>query len=123
MSDTIPMLIVIENEIDADGWSLIAPYGEHAKTRQVRANGRIVTQRLIQCLDPASADLLIDNENSLFRKLKRAVVGIPVYKLCPPYLESRQSQGGVLRRGEFIALCGRGGCDVRCYRCNKKAKL
>jgi hypothetical protein len=80
MNDTIPILIILENEIDADGWCLVAPFGEHAKARQIRKNGLIETQRLIQCLDNDSADALLANENSLFRKLKRAVVGIPVYK-------------------------------------------
>jgi hypothetical protein len=80
MNESIPILIILENEIDADGWCLVAPFGEHAKTRQIRKNGMIETQRLIQCLDNESADALLDNENSLFRKLKRAIVGIPVYK-------------------------------------------
>jgi hypothetical protein len=72
-----------ENEIDADGWALIAPFGEHPKTRLFRdssAGGAIREQKFIQVLDNASADSMMAKENSFFRTLKRALIGIPVYK-------------------------------------------
>lgn len=71
--------------IDDSGWALIAPFGEHPKTRIYRdqtASGRniIREQKYIQVLDQAAADALIARENSLFRTLKRALIGIPIYK-------------------------------------------
>jgi hypothetical protein len=67
-------------ELDADGWALIAPFGNHAKTRVFRDNGLVKEQKFIQVLDHESADALVNGENSFFRKLKRALIGIPVYK-------------------------------------------
>lgn len=66
--------------IDQDGWALIAPYGEWPKTRVYREGGQIKEQKFLQVLDNDSADALLSKENSLFRRLKRALVGIPVYK-------------------------------------------
>ena len=66
--------------IDNEGWALIAPFGNHPKTRVFTDGGRVKEQKFIQVLDNESADALLDNENSFFRKLKRALVGIPVYK-------------------------------------------
>ena len=73
----------LENDaagIDDDGWALIAPFGNHEKTRIFREGGQVKQQRFIQVLDNESADTLVNGENSFFRKLKRALVGIPVYK-------------------------------------------
>jgi len=67
-------------ELDADGWALIAPFGNHPKTRVYRENGLVKEQKFIQVLDHESADALMNGENSFFRKLKRALIGIPVYK-------------------------------------------
>ena len=67
-------------ELDEDGWALIAPYGEHPKTRVYTEGGRVKEQKFIQVLDNESADQMMAVENSFFRKLKRAVIGIPVYK-------------------------------------------
>ncbi len=66
--------------IDDDGWGLIAPFGEHPKTRLFRENGQIKEQRFIQVLDNDAADAMTAKENSFFGKLKRAIIGIPVYK-------------------------------------------
>src|SRR5579859_6208094 len=66
--------------IDDEGWALIAPFGEHPKTRVFRENGRVREQKYVQVLDHAAADALLAREHSLFRKLKRALVGIPIYK-------------------------------------------
>lgn len=67
--------------IDDDGWALIAPYGRHAKTRLYRDGNQIKEQKFIQVLDNESADTMMASENSFFRSLKRAIVGIPVYRL------------------------------------------
>lgn len=66
--------------LDNEGWALIAPFGDHPKTRLYRENGQLKTQKFIQVLDNQSADALLDGENSFFRKLKRAFVGIPIFK-------------------------------------------
>jgi len=74
--------LVLNNsaELDEDGWALIAPYGEHPKTRVYTEGGQVKEQRYIQVLDNESADQMMAVENSFFRKLKRAWIGIPVYK-------------------------------------------
>jgi hypothetical protein len=81
----IEHLTLLANEavLDEDGWALIAPFGEHPKTRYVKKNGRVQREQFIQVLDPQSADQLLSRENSLFRRIRRAVVGIPVYKGHP----------------------------------------
>jgi len=86
--DTLPMtenLVLLANEavLDEDGWALIAPFGEHPKTRFVKKNGTVQREHFIQVLDHQSADQLLSRENSLFRRIRRAVVGIPVYKGHP----------------------------------------
>jgi len=85
MSDEIQdgaIAIALGNQvaIDDDGWALIAPFGEWPKTRVYREDGVIKEQKFLQVLDNESADALLAKENSFFRKLKRALVGIPVYK-------------------------------------------
>ena len=69
-----------EAAIDDQGWGLIAPFGEWPKTRIYRENGAIKEQKFVQVLDNESVDAMMKTENSFFRTLKRALVGIPVYK-------------------------------------------
>src|SRR5580658_8328268 len=76
-------LLANETVLDEDGWALIAPFGEHPKTRFVKKNGAMQREHFIQVLDHQSADQLLSRENSLFRRIRRAVVGIPVYKGHP----------------------------------------
>jgi hypothetical protein len=80
--DSRPSTLVLENAsaIDDDGWGLIAPFGEHPKTRVFHENGSIKEQRFIQVLDNEAADAMTAKENSFFGRLKRAVIGIPVFK-------------------------------------------
>jgi hypothetical protein len=85
MNETL--IISLDNELDPDGWALIAPFGEHPKSRVAKINGRMVDQRFLQVLDNDSADKLLDKENSLFRMIKRALVGIPVYLGHPDLTE------------------------------------
>jgi hypothetical protein len=66
--------------IDDDGWALIAPFGQHPKIRVYREGRVIKEQRFIQVLDHQSADAMLAKENSFFRTLKRALVGIPIFK-------------------------------------------
>ena len=74
--------IVIANDaaIDDDGWALIAPFGRHPKTRVYQEGGSLKEQKFIQVLDNESADAMLGKENSFFGKLKRALVGIPVFQ-------------------------------------------
>jgi hypothetical protein len=82
MSENLTLL-ANEAVLDEDGWALIAPFGEHPKTRFVKKNGTMQREHFIQVLDHQSADQLLSRENSLFRRIRRAVVGIPVYKGHP----------------------------------------
>jgi len=66
--------------LDDDGWALIAPFGRHPKTRQYVEGGQAREQKFIQVLDNEAADTMVGKENSLFGKLKRALIGIPVFK-------------------------------------------
>ena len=75
-------VVVLGNDqaIDEDGWALIAPFGEWPKTRTYREGGQVKEQEFVQVLDNESADAMMATENGLFRKLRRALVGIPVLK-------------------------------------------
>lgn len=72
-------LILSNARIDTDGWALIAPFGQHPKSRQVMQDGRVVTEHFLQVLDNEIADALVRNENTFFKRLKRAFVGVPVF--------------------------------------------
>jgi hypothetical protein len=88
--------------LDDDGWALIAPFGEHPKTRVVKKNGKLVEEKFIQVLDEQSADQLLSHENSLFRRIRRAVVGIPVYKGHPDLREHSPETVGVAGKSNII---------------------
>ena len=63
-----------------DGWCLIAPFGEWPKTRVYREGGRVREQKFVQVLDDVAAEALLAKEHSLFGRLKRAFIGVPVFK-------------------------------------------
>lgn len=71
---------VQEAVIDSEGWALIAPFGRFPKTRIYQDGNAIKEQKFIQVLDNDSADALMSTENSIFGKLKRALIGIPIFK-------------------------------------------
>jgi len=77
-----PPCLCVNNSLAVaeDGWCLIAPFGEWPKTRVYREGGRVKEQRFLQVLDDAAAEALLAKENSLFGRLKRAFIGVPVYK-------------------------------------------
>ena len=112
MDETQHQFLIIGNELDSDGWALIAPYGEWPKSRVARVNGIPTEQKFLQVLDNAGADKLMDKESGLFRSLKRALVGIPFYLGHPDLAEhspetlaaaGRKQDAGVvdkLRKGE-----------------------
>jgi hypothetical protein len=66
--------------IDAEGWALVAPFGRFPKTRVYKDGGAIKEQKFIQVLDNESADALLARENSLFSKVKRALIGLTIWK-------------------------------------------
>jgi hypothetical protein len=74
---------VLENSavgIDSDGWALICPFGSFPKTRIFRDGNGIKEQKFIQVLNNEAADAILAQENSLFGKIKRAIIGLPIYK-------------------------------------------
>jgi len=95
---------ILNNEaaLDDDGWALIAPFGEHPKTRVVKKNGAMHREHFIQVLDHQSADQLLSRENSLFRRIRRAVVGIPVYKGHPDLGDYAPESAGAGAKKEII---------------------
>ena len=78
---TFPALENADAAIDDDGWCLIAPFGRWPKTYQYAEDGVAKVKKFIQALDNESADALVGKENSFFGRLKRALIGVPVYKL------------------------------------------
>jgi hypothetical protein len=81
---TPTLLLTNAASLDSDGWALIAPFGEHPKTRAVRAaNGQIQQEHFLQVLDNEAADAILASENSMFRRIKRALVGLTAYKGHP----------------------------------------
>jgi hypothetical protein len=95
-----------EGILDGEGWALIAPYGEHPKTRYIRKNGAVRREEFIQVLDEQAADELLRRENSLIRRIRRAVVGIPVYKGHPD-LGDYAPESGKGGRKEIIGAIDR----------------
>lgn len=66
--------------LDDDGWALIAPFGRWPKTRRYTEDGQVKEQHFIQVLDNEAADAMTAKENSFFGRIKRALIGVPVYK-------------------------------------------
>jgi len=92
-------IIGLTNElaIDADGWALI-PYGDYrhsgrdgrkteaeaAKAREAAlANGSQPIRAVIQRFTKEDAHEIVDNFKSAWARIKRAIVGLPIYKGHP----------------------------------------
>jgi len=105
----IEHVTILSNDaaLDEEGWALIAPFGEHPKTRFVKKNGTVRRENFIQVLDQQSADLLLARENSLFRRIRRAVVGIPVYKGHPDLGDFAPETAGGGEKKEIIGAIDR----------------
>ncbi len=93
-----PEDMVLDNALglDAEGWALIAPYGEHRKDRLVLRDGRIVRETYIQQVDEAVVDELLANENGsgILGRIKRAIIKRPVFKGHPDLKQhSRETVG------------------------------
>jgi hypothetical protein len=102
MNSEIDLILDNAAALDEDGWALIAPFGEHPKTRVVKKNGALREEKFIQVLDNESADQLLSRENSVFRRLRRALVGIPVYKGHPDLRDYEAGTAGRAERKEII---------------------
>lgn len=107
MNAEIDLILDNAAELDEDGWALIAPFGEHPKTRLVKHNGTLREEKFIQVLDNESADQLLSKENSLFRRLRRAWVGIPVYRGHPDLRDYEPATTGTAERKEIIGTIDR----------------
>jgi hypothetical protein len=110
MNTICPVALLLGNEaatLDDSGWALIAPFGEHPKSRIVKKNGRLAEEKFIQVLDNESADQLLSRENSLFRRIRRAMVGIPVYKGHPDLRDYAPETAGSSVKKEIIGTIDR----------------
>ena len=80
-------VLALENEefaFSEDGWVKLSPYGDLPKTRMVKTSaGGYEVQRFIQRLDRAAAEAMVKRFNSFRGKLKRFIVGVPIYKRHP----------------------------------------
>lgn len=85
--DRLLALVPIDNEmsIGEDGWVRIAPYGDSLKVRTIKdpATGALINQQFTQRLTMANATELAAKANSLWGKIKRFRVGIPIYRGHP----------------------------------------
>lgn len=79
LANAVELVFANDASLDADGWCLIAPFGEWPKTRRYLEGRQLKEQDFIQVMDNAAADALLDKENSFFGRLKRALIGIPVF--------------------------------------------
>jgi hypothetical protein len=80
-------VVALENELalDNDGWALLAPFGEHRKTRTVERDGQVLQETFVQIFDEAAVDTVLANEqgDGLFARIKRALIKRPIYNGHP----------------------------------------
>ena len=80
-------VIALDNELalDNDGWALLAPFGEHRKSRTVQRNNQLVTESFVQVFDQEAVDAILANEvgTGLFARIKRALIKRPIYNGHP----------------------------------------
>jgi Mu-like prophage I protein len=78
-------IVGLDNEfsLGADGWVKIAPYGDSIKERTVRKGLSLKQETFVQRLDKAAAEAMVQKFNSAWSKLKRFVVGVPIFKRHP----------------------------------------
>jgi hypothetical protein len=102
------MNLILDNttrlSLDAEGWALLAPFGEHRKTRRVRVDGVSRDEHFIQVLDNAAAAELVKSEGSLFGRLRRAFVGVPVFKRHPDLVDHSPDVIGAREQGAKIPI-------------------
>lgn len=86
-ADDLTGFVSLENEIalDNDGWALLAPLGEHRKTRSVQKGTAVVEEHYVQIVDDAAIDAVLANESGsgLTGFLKRVLLKRPIYNGHP----------------------------------------
>ncbi len=88
-NDTEPSsdgLIGLENDftIANDGWVRISPYGDHIKERMTRQpDGTSRREVFVQRVDRAAAEAIVAKSKTLFGRIKRFFVGIPIFRGHP----------------------------------------
>jgi hypothetical protein len=86
-ADDLTGFIALENEVSIgeDGWALLAPFGEHRKTRSIQKGAQIVQESYVQVVDDAAVDTVLANENGngFLGKIKRALIKRPIYNGHP----------------------------------------
>lgn len=84
--EDITGFVALENEItlDNDGWALLAPFGEHRKTRVIQRGTELVEEHYVQIVDEAAVGTVLANENGIIGKIKRALqIKRPIYNGHP----------------------------------------
>lgn len=77
-------LIPLPNEYSEEqGWVKICPYGDQVKRRVVHRDGRYISQTFLQRITKPSAEEMVRKANSLWGKLRRFRIGIPIYRGHP----------------------------------------
>lgn len=80
-------VLALDNELvlDNEGWALLAPFGEHRKSRMVERDGQMVQETFVQIFDGAAVDAVVANEagTGLLSRIKRALIKRPIYNGHP----------------------------------------
>lgn len=65
---------------DADGWAMIAPYGDFPGMASIpKADGSVQRLRAVQRLDRKAADTMVSNFKSLWGRVRRYITGAPIF--------------------------------------------
>jgi hypothetical protein len=79
-------LVGLANEfaVGEDGWVRIAPYGDSIKERETRQpDGSVRAERFVQRFTPEAGAEMARRGNSLWGKIRRFRVGVPIYRRHP----------------------------------------
>ena len=78
-------LVPLSNEYTEEkGWVRVCPYGDQLKRRTVRTpDGRLVSETYMQRITMPCAEEMARKANSLWGKIRRFRVGIPIYRGHP----------------------------------------
>jgi len=85
--NTLATGLANEYSVGADGWVRIAPYGDHVKERTIRDTIGTRQETLLQRLDRASAQAMVDKFHSFLGRIKRFIVGVPIFRRHPDLAE------------------------------------
>ena len=72
--------LVNELKVDADGWAMIAPYGDYPNTAVIaHPSGRLEKFPAVQRLDELAVKAMIETFNASWGGAKRYLAGAPIY--------------------------------------------